>query len=82
MRNPWMSLWLSAANSWAGAVRSFWIAELHRQHTAIAHEMIHQTIDFWSRTRMALTAGDKPKRRGWEQAAIIASLLRPSGRAS
>ena len=21
MRNPWMSLWLSAANSWAGAMR-------------------------------------------------------------
>ena len=22
MANPWMSLWLSAANSWAGAVRA------------------------------------------------------------
>ena len=29
MRNPWMSLWLSAANSWAGAVRGLWAAELN-----------------------------------------------------
>jgi hypothetical protein len=35
-----MSLWLSAANSWAGAARGFWTAELHRQQTAIANEMV------------------------------------------
>jgi hypothetical protein len=57
-------LWLSAANSWAGAVQSFWIAELHRQQTAIANEMIRQAIDFWSRARMAPIAGPEPKRRG------------------
>jgi hypothetical protein len=28
MRNPWLSLWLSAANSWAGAMRGLWTAEL------------------------------------------------------
>jgi hypothetical protein len=50
MRNPWMRLWLSAANTWAGAVRSFWIAELHRQQASMANEMIRQTIDFWTRT--------------------------------
>jgi hypothetical protein len=64
MRNPWMSLWLSAANSWAGAMRSFWIAELHRQQASMANEMIRQTIDFWTRTRMAPIVGHKPKRRG------------------
>jgi hypothetical protein len=64
MRNPWLSLWLSAANSWAGAIRSFWIAELHRQQAAMANEMIRQTIDFWTRTGMAPPAGQKPKRRG------------------
>jgi hypothetical protein len=63
MPNPWMSLWLSAANSWAGAVRGFWTAELHRQRTAMANEMVRQTIDFWVRTRMAPIAGDKSKRR-------------------
>ena len=57
MRNPWMSFWLSAANSWAGAVRGLWAAELQRQQTAIANEMIRQTIDFWTRTAMAPIAG-------------------------
>jgi hypothetical protein len=49
MRNPWMSMWLSAANSWAGAMRGVWTAELHRQQTAMAHEMVRQTTDFWTR---------------------------------
>jgi hypothetical protein len=64
MHNPWMSLWLGAANSWAGAMRGLWTAELHRQQAAMANEMIRQTIDFWTRTGMAPTAGHKPKRRG------------------
>ena len=63
MRNPWMGLWLSAANSWAGAMRGLWTAELHRQQTAIANEMIRQTIDFWTGTGMAPIAGQRPKRR-------------------
>jgi hypothetical protein len=63
MSNPWMSLWLSAANSWAGAVRGFWAAELHRQGTAMANEMVRQTIDFWVKTWMAPIASPKSKRR-------------------
>jgi hypothetical protein len=63
MPNLWMSLWLSAANSWAGAVRGFWTAELHRQQTAMANEVVRRTMDFWTRTWMAPIAGDKPKRR-------------------
>ena len=63
MPNPWMSFWLSAANSWAGAVRGFWTAEMHRQQTAMTNEMVRQTIDFWTRTWMAPIAGSKPKRR-------------------
>ena len=63
MTNPWMSLWLSAANSWAGAARGFWTADLHRQQTAMTNEMVRQTIDFWSRTWMATLAAHKPKRR-------------------
>jgi hypothetical protein len=64
MRNPWISLWLSAANSWAAAMRGLWTAELHRQQTTMANEMIRQNIDFWTRTGMAPVAGPKPKRRG------------------
>ena len=62
MTNPWMSFWLSAANSWAGAMRGFWTAEMHRQQSAMANEMVRQTIDFWTRT--APIAGHRPKRRG------------------
>lgn len=38
-KNPWMSLWLSAANTWAGAARGFWTAEMHRQQKALLNEM-------------------------------------------
>jgi hypothetical protein len=38
MKNPWLSFWLSAANSWAGAARGFWTAEMHRQQGAVARE--------------------------------------------
>ncbi|WP_114947493.1 hypothetical protein [Microvirga calopogonii] len=39
MKNPWMSLWLSAANTWAGAARGFWTAEMHRQQKVILNDM-------------------------------------------
>ena len=43
MKNPWMSLWLSAANSaantYASAARGFWSAEISRQQAAFAREM-------------------------------------------
>ena len=64
MRNPWMSLWLSVANSWAGAMRGLWTAELHRQQAAIANEMLRQNIELWTRTGMASVAAHNPKRRG------------------
>jgi hypothetical protein len=48
MPNPWMSLWLSAANAWAGAARSFWTAEMRRQQTAMINEMTRQRVRFWA----------------------------------
>jgi hypothetical protein len=36
---------------------------MHRQQTAMANEMVRQTIDFWTRTWMAPIAGHNPKRR-------------------
>jgi hypothetical protein len=63
MPNPWMSFWLSAVNSWAGAVRGLWTAELHRQQRAMADELVRQTIDFWTRAWMAPIARPKPKSR-------------------
>ena len=38
-KNPWLSLWLSAANTWTGAARGFWTAEMHRQQKAMLNEM-------------------------------------------
>ena len=63
MPNPWLSLHLSAANSRAGAMRGLWTAELHRQQTAAANEMIRQTTDFWTKAWQAPLAGPKPTRR-------------------
>jgi hypothetical protein len=63
MPSPWMSLWLSAANSWAGAVRGFWTVELRRQQTAMVNEMARQAMSFWARTWMVPLGGQKPKRR-------------------
>ena len=63
MPNPWMSMYLSAANSWAGAMRGLWTAELHRQQTAAANEMMRQSMEFWTQTWLAPIAHSKPKRR-------------------
>jgi hypothetical protein len=63
MTNPWMSLWLSAANAWAGAVRGFWAAELHRQQKAMATELVRQAMELWTRPWMVPTARPKPKHR-------------------
>ena len=63
MPNPWLSLWLSAANDWTSAMRGFWAAELRRQQMAMANEMVRQMTDFWVRAWMTPIARDKPKRR-------------------
>jgi hypothetical protein len=38
MKNPWMSLWLSAANRAAGTARGLWMAEARRQQKAMAKQ--------------------------------------------
>jgi hypothetical protein len=35
VKNPLLSLWLSAANAWAGGARSFWTSEARRQQNAM-----------------------------------------------
>ena len=34
MKNPFLSMWLSAANTAAGSTRAFWTAEMQRQQRA------------------------------------------------
>lgn len=39
MKNPFLSMWLSAANKAAGSARGFWSAEARRQQNAAVKEM-------------------------------------------
>ncbi|WP_154678263.1 hypothetical protein [Microvirga massiliensis] len=47
---PWLSLWLSAANTWAGAARGFWTAEMQRQQNAMLDEMTKRTTGSATKT--------------------------------
>ena len=40
MKNPLLSMWLSAASSTAGAARGFWTAEMRRQQKAMMNEAV------------------------------------------
>jgi hypothetical protein len=48
MTNPFLSLWLSQANAWSGAMRGFWTAELQRQQTQMLNAWAKQMSDMWS----------------------------------
>ncbi len=63
MSNPWLGLWLSAANSWAGAARGFWSAEMQRQQTAMMNEMTEQMMRFWTGAWMMPGSNDWFKKR-------------------
>jgi hypothetical protein len=48
MKNPFLSMWLSQANAWSGAMRGLWAAELQRQQTQMMNEMTQQMLRFWT----------------------------------
>lgn len=58
-KNPWLSLWLNAASTWAGATRGFWSAEMQRQQKAIVNDMTRPAPRFTAKSRSAKSA---PKR--------------------
>ena len=62
MKNPWLSIWLSAANTCAGAARGFWTAEMHRQQGAVTREMT-QAISSSRSSRAATKKRSAAKRR-------------------
>ena len=62
-KNPWLSLWLSAANTWAGAARGFWTAEMHRQQTAMLNEMTRPKPRSSPKTRSSKKAASGVRRR-------------------
>ena len=47
-KNPFMSMWLSGANSYWGAARGHAVAEAHRQSAAMMAEGTRQMMRFWS----------------------------------
>lgn len=51
-KNPFMSMWLSGANSAGGAARGLWMSELCRQQRA----MMQQMIRFWTGAWMSPAA--------------------------
>ena len=47
-KNPFMSMWLSAANSVLGTARARVTAETKRQAAAAQADATRQILDFWS----------------------------------
>lgn len=63
-KNPFLSMWLSAANGWTGAGRGFWTAELQRQQALMIKEATAQMIRFWTGAWMLpLSGGQRSKDR-------------------
>ena len=75
-KNPFMSAWLSAANTWGGAARGLasaeaqrqsaaFQAEAQRQAAAFQAEAAKQVMEFWSGLfAWPAAAATKPARRG------------------
>jgi hypothetical protein len=47
-KNPFMSMWLSSANSVLGTARARATAETKRQAAAAQADAMRQILDFWS----------------------------------
>jgi hypothetical protein len=59
MKNPWMSLWLSAANKAAGTGRALWAAEARRQQASLTKEVMKT----WGLGGPGVSRKAPPKRR-------------------
>ena len=62
-KRPFMSLWLSAANSVGGSARSAWTAEMHRRQTAMMRETAGAMIRFWTGGWRLSPGGDRAAKR-------------------
>ena len=45
--NPFLSLWLSAANAWAGAARGLWLTAAQRQQAEAMESFLRETTRAW-----------------------------------
>jgi hypothetical protein len=62
MKNPFMSMWLSAANRAAGTGAGIWKASVRRQQTAALNEANKAIISFWSGILKKGTGSKRGKR--------------------
>ena len=64
-KNPAMSIFLSGANAWAGAVRGLWTKEARRQQTVAVSAGVKRMAGLWTAglTSAAAPSGKKAKRR-------------------
>jgi len=62
-RNPFMSLWLSAANRVANTGRGLAMAATRRQRAAATAEATRQVTTFWTRAWRGATAPRRSKNR-------------------
>ncbi len=63
MKNPWMSLWLSAANAQASSARGLFVANLARAQKTAIEDMTRQTLAFWTTGAAPAAAKSAPKKR-------------------
>ena len=48
LANPFMSQWLSMANTVASTLQAHWVAEMQRQQAAFLSQMSRQAMRFWT----------------------------------
>lgn len=65
MANPWVSMWLGAANGWLGLAKGIATAESRRRQRGVLRDMTRQTMQLWQETltgRRAPASGRTPRR--------------------
>ena len=62
-KNPFLSMWLSGANTVAGKARSRATAESRRQVSTMMTDTTKQIIDFWSAGMLSKPPAKRRKKR-------------------
>jgi hypothetical protein len=62
MRNPWTSMWLSAANTSAGTARGIAAAAAKRQIASAQADAMRQFLDFWAPQAATVRSRKKARR--------------------
>ncbi len=60
MKNPWMSMWLSAANQMTGAARGQMMSEMSKAQTQMMQEWQRANMEMWRAMMMPWAGGAMP----------------------